>query len=227
MKDEKNVMPEFEQAREVSRRKFLGYTGALAGAGLLISSCEKEKNEPTEPGAIDLGMNDEGLINLVFVSQQLEFDFYTQVKNNPYNNMHPYEAALFNEMYNQELAHREFLRNYLKDNGTEVTTDFSTVDFSNRVSTLENAILIENTVVAMLNEITRLLAFGDNTAVVAKMASLEARHAATVSNIRSEGNFFSTVDVTGSEPGTLPSNSIITFNKFLVTKVSGTNLPNK
>lgn len=228
MKDEMNVMQEFEKGRDVSRRKFLGYAGAIAGAGMLIGSCRKDDDDmPPEAGAIDLGVNDEGLINLIYVGQQLEHDFYAQVRSNPYNNMSPQEGALIEDIYNHELAHREFLRNYLDGRGTEVTTDFSSIDFSNRGATLENAILIENTIVATLNEVTRLMTFGDNTALMVKMSSLEARHAATMSNIRSEGSFFTTVDVTGSEPGMLPSNAVIIFNKFLATKVSGTNLPNK
>lgn len=228
MKDVKNVLPDNETvAAGVSRRRFLGYAGGLAGAGLLISSCEKEDATPQEAGTADLGINDEGLINLMFVIQQLEADFYAQILATPYSGMTEAEKMLFTEMGNHEIAHREFLRNYLKGKGAVVTTDLSIVDFGVKSRVLENLEMIENLSVGTLNEIGRLLVSGENVAIVTKMVSLEARHAGTVSNMRTQGSYFGTVDAIGAEQGMLPSNSITTINRFLVTKVSGNNLPNK
>ena len=45
MKDEMNVTPEYETNKNYSRRKFLGYAGGIAGAGLLIASCTKEEED--------------------------------------------------------------------------------------------------------------------------------------------------------------------------------------
>lgn len=229
MKEAKNVMPDLgnENNSGVSRRRFLGYAGGLAGAGMLIASCKKD--DPVvapASGTIDLGINDKGLINLMFVSQQVEAGFYTEIMNRPYAGMEAYEKVLFDDILQHEIAHREFLRNFLQGEGTEVETDFSTIGFGNRASVLEHAELIENLVVASFNEISRLLVFPDNIEMVVKLSSLEARHASTISNLRSLGSFFGQVDVTGSEPGMLPSNSIATLNRFLATKVSGNNLPN-
>ncbi|MCB0696293.1 MAG: ferritin-like domain-containing protein [Chitinophagaceae bacterium] len=229
MKEAKNVIAEHETANGtgVSRRRFLGYAGGLAGAGLLIASCGKDNTVAPEAGATDLGVNDEGLINLMFVSQQVEAAFYTQVLLTPYSGMNPTEKLLLTDMRDHEIAHREFLRNYLKGKGTSVQTDFSSVNFDNKANVLENAEMIENLVVALNNEIGRLLVFSDNAAIVVKLATVEARHAGTISNFRNTGSFFGPVDVTGSEPGMLPSNAVTTLNRFLSTKVSGNNLPNK
>lgn len=230
MKDVKNVTPDNETSAVpgVSRRRFLGYAGGLAGAGLLVASCEKE-NTVTEPAnVIDLGINDEGLLNLLLVLQQVEADFYKAVLANPYSAMTPMEKEYFTDMEKHEIAHRELLRNYLKSRGSVVTTNFAdTVDFSNKRSVLETAELIENQVVASMNEISRLLVSVEHVAIVLKMSSLEARHAATISNMLSMGAYFNTLDATGSEQGSLPSNTINTINRFLATKVSGNNLPNK
>lgn len=228
MKDVKNVLPDNETvAAGVSRRRFLGYAGGLAGAGLLIASCEKENNDPVEPGAADLGTNDNGLINLMFVTQQIEADFYAKILASPYADMTEAELLLYKDMADHEIAHREFLRNYLQGKGTVVNTDFSTIDFTNKWRVLENLELIENLVVSTFNEIGRLFDAGEHVAIVAKMVSLEARHAGTISNLRTRGAYFGTIDAIGVEQGTLPSNSITTFNRFLATKVSGNNLPNK
>ncbi len=229
MKDVKNVTPDNETfaVPGVSRRRFLGYAGGLAGAGLLVASCEKE-NTATEPAnVIDLGINDEGLLNLLLVLQQVEADFYKAVLANPYSGITALETEYFTDMEKHEIAHRELLRNYLKSRGSVVTTNFDTVDFSNKRSVLETAELIENQVVASMNEISRLLVSVEHVAIVLKMSSLEARHAATISNMLSMGAYFNTLDATGSEQGSLPSNTINTINRFLATKVSGNNLPNK
>lgn len=228
MKEVKNtIQEEVSHSKGVSRRKFLGYAGGLAGAGMLIASCKKEDDPVTSDGAIDLGTNDNGLLNLMFVMQQIEAAFYEQVLNNKFTGISTQQEEYFKEMLDHEIGHRELLRNYLQGKGTVVQTDFSSVTFSSRLSTLENAELIENLGVAMLNEAGRLFVAGEHVALAGKMASLEARHAATVSNMISKGNFFGPVDVTGAEQGSLPSNTVTTINRFLATKVSGNNLPNK
>lgn len=225
MKEEMNVIPGAEKG--FSRRKFLGYAGGIAGAGLLISSCKKKDDVVTEPGAADLGVNDDGLLNLLFVIQQVEADYYAQILATPYTGMTDEEKMLLTDMKNHEIAHRELLRNYLKGRSTEVSTDFSSVDFSNIASVLNVAAQIEDLSTQTGNSIAHLLAFSDNAALILKITSVEARHAGTVSNMKSKGAFFNPVDVTGAEPGMLPSNAIITLNKFLSTKVAGNNLPNK
>lgn len=231
MKELKNVAPA-EQAplvSGVSRRRFLGFAGGLAGAGLLISSCKKEdKVEQDGTVVADLGRNDEGLLNLLFVIQQVEADLYAKVLLGYYNGMSPEELALFQEMAKHEIAHRELLRNYLRDRGTVVSTDFSSyIDFTSRESVLQGMETIENLCVAVMNEVSRLLISVEHTALVLKISSLEARHAATISNLRILGGFFNTVDNAGQEQGMLPSVAVTTINRFLVTKVSGNNLPNK
>lgn len=230
MKEANNMVNDAPQhnSNGVSRRRFLGYAGALAGAGLLLDSCKKEE-EPVKPadGMIDLGQNDNGLLNYAFVIQQIEASFYERAIAQPYNDMSALNKLYFTDMYWQEVAHRELFRNYLKNAGPVVNTDFSSVNFSSRDSVLEAAEIIENLSVASCNELGRLFVSGEHVAVIAKIASVEARHATTISNIRNRGNFFGPVDVIGQEPGSLPSNSITTLNRFLATKVSGSNLPNK
>ncbi len=220
------MQEEVSSSTGVSRRKFLGYAGALAGTGLFIASCKKEEKVVSEAGATDLGTNDEGLLNLMFVIQQVEAGFYEALLKNKYTGMTAAEEAYFEEMLDHEIAHRELLRNYLAGRGTVVATDFSDVKFAVRSSVMDNAELIENLAVATLNEAGRLFVAGEHVSLAAKLASVEARQAATIGNMRSWGNFFGPVDVAGLEQGSLPSNTITTINRFLSTKVSGNNLPN-
>lgn len=216
-------------AGSVSRRRFLGYAGGVAGAGLLIASCTKD-DEPViieDPEAIDLGENDNGLLNLMYVMEQIEAEFYIQAVQSMYTTFSAEELNVFTHVRDQEITHREFLRNYLNGNGPIVEMDFSGIDFENKAVVLEHAELFENLTVGTFNEAGRLFISDNHVSIASKMASVEARHASTMSNLRSPGNFFATVDVIGSEPGDLPANTITTLNRFLITKVSGNNLPNK
>ena len=219
---------EVTQKKGVSRRKFLGYAGGVAGMALVLDACKKDDNPAVaDAGALDLGTRDEGILNYLFVLQQIEAAFYIQLVGNGYSYMTAAERELFTEMRDQEIAHREFLRNYLESNGTVVDVDLSPITFSDRNSVLENGEFIENIVTGAMIEAGRLLVTPHNVELVAKMASVEVRHATTMSNMRSTGNFFGPVDASGSEPGMLPSNVITTMNKFLKTKVAGNRLPNK
>lgn len=212
----------------LSRRKFLGYAGGIAGAALLFDACKKEDDPViTDDGVVDLGTNDNGLLNLMFVLEQIEAAFYRQVLDTPYDGFNNDDFLVFDAISKQELAHREVLRNYLKNNGPVVTTDFSTIDFSNKKNVLENAEIFEELVTSTYNEIGRLFVAAEHVLLVSKMATVEARQAATIANMRNQGSFFGPVDVIGTEPGTLPSNTISIINRFLSTKVSGDNLPNK
>lgn len=219
-----NLMPD-----NVSRRKFLGLAGGLAGAGLLIGSCKKE-DEPiiSEGDATDLGTNDQGLLNMMFVMVQVLADLYEKVHLNPYNNPQGRDLEYIRRMRTHKITQREYLRNFLDDNGTDIVTDFSAeVDFTQRNSVLENAEFLENLTVGTFNEVARLFTSDVHVVIVGKITSVTARHASTISNMRTEGSFFGPVDVIGTEPGIIPSNAIPSINRFLATKVSGNNLPNK
>ncbi|MCB0698630.1 MAG: ferritin-like domain-containing protein [Chitinophagales bacterium] len=228
MKEAMNAKPEKQGNTDVSRRRFLGYAGGLAGAALLLDSCKKE-DEPvisSGDGVMDLGMNDTGLLNLIFVISQVEAAFFEQVVLTPFSTNSD-EIGLITRMRDHKTAHKELIRTYLDGKGTHVTTDFSAINFGNKDGVLENAELLANISTGNCNEAARLLISDKHVEIVAKMGSVNARHAAAISNMRSLGNFFGPVDAIGEEPGILPANAIATINRFLTTKVSGNNLPNK
>lgn len=216
-----------EQKKDVSRRKFLTYAGAIAGASALIAACNKDDEGPSTPtdGTIDIGSNDRGLMNLAFAMQQIEAAFYERVVANEYVGMKQSERSMFTYIRNQEYAHREFMRNRLKELGTELVPDFTNVKFSDRNSVLENALIIENMVVAALNGIAGLLFNSDNITIVMKMASVEARQASAISDLNLAGTFDSTTDINGLDPEMPPNNAINIANRYLETKISGKNLP--
>lgn len=210
-----------------SRRKFLTYAGSIAGAGVLIAACNKDDEGSVYPtdDTIDIGSNDRGLMNLIFALQQIEAAFYEKVVANQYVGMNQAERDTMTFIRNHEYAHREFLRNRLQEKGTELVPEFTNVKFSDRNSVLENAEIIENMVTAGMNGVASLLFDSNNITIVMKMASVEARQASYISDLRSAGTFDRTTDVNGMEPEMAPNNVINIANRYLQTKISGKNLP--
>src|SRR5207237_1260006 len=98
-----NETPTLEKAATagVSRRRFFGIAGALAGAGLLaggVSSCKKDEEAP----GTDLGSGDTGIFNYAYVLEQIEAAFYTRVVDKPYVGMSTLELAYFTDIRDHE-----------------------------------------------------------------------------------------------------------------------------
>ncbi len=190
-------MNEFQTAGQPgpSRRRFLGYAAALAGAGVLttaLTGCDNSADMPVNPAApgVNLGSGDTGVLNYAYALEQLEAAFYTQVLATPYTNMSGAEKAILTDIRDHEIAHREFFRAAL---GTaaikDLTPNFSRVDFSSRDVVLGLAKTFEDLGVAAYNGAGKLLTQDANLLMAGKIVSVEARHAATIRDLISEGSF--------------------------------------
>ncbi|MBS1628574.1 MAG: ferritin-like domain-containing protein [Bacteroidetes bacterium] len=177
--------------QNVSRRRFLGYAGALAGAGLLagsLASCKK-KDDPWE-GSVDLGSGDNGLLNIVFIITQLQAAFYAQVLLTPYIGMNAQEAKLITDMRNHEIAKRELLRKVLSGAAVaDISPDFTGIDFAKRTAALDTAKQLEDLSVSNHNGIANMLGSAAYVVLNAKMASVEARHSAAIRDMSVMGSF--------------------------------------
>src|ERR1700733_9579166 len=94
-----------------TRRRFLGFAGALAGAGIIIAGMDSCKKDPDPlEGAIDLGGGDPGVLNYLYVMAQLQAAFYTQVVlffSSSF--LSDLEQKYLTDIRDHEIAHREFL----------------------------------------------------------------------------------------------------------------------
>lgn len=227
----KEVTTQDQKAHEnasLSRRKFLNYAGAIAGAGILIASCKKEDDpKPVEEGAIDLGSNDTGLLNYAYLLQQLEAAFYIEVVKNPYSGMTDTEKGFFVAMRDHEIVHREFLKNYLGTSAIppSIENDWSSIDFSSKNSVLAKAKFFEETVVAGLNGICKLLISEENIQIVSKMAVVDARHSAIVNNFVYPNTFAEKTDGNGMDVPQDPQSSLDITRQFFKKSISGANVP--
>jgi len=224
----------------VSRRKFLNYAGASAGAMLVASSCKKElrggyssadfahddpHNQPKN--TVNLGSGDIGVLNYAYALEQLEAAFYIRVNEN----LSPFTAKerdYLQDIRQHEIAHREFLKNVLgsKAIGT-LWLDFSSIDFSNHDSVLATAKAFEDVGVSAYNGAGQLLQNPDYLLYAGKIVSVEARHAASLRDLIAYGSFADSTAVNsmGLDLVRTPSEVLAIASTYIKTKIIANNLP--
>ena len=215
----------------LSRRKFLTYAGGLAGAGLVLDSCKKDDDDtnPTPSDTLDMGTGDLGLLNYFYVAEQLQAAFYIKLLGSPYANMSGFDTVLLNDIKNHEIAHREFLKNYIISlGGTPVKPldfDFSKVDFTTRYNAISTGLYLEELAISAYNGAAKLLITQNNVLAITKIVSVEGRHAATIRNMIEWGSFSATTDQNGLDLGKTPQETIPVMQQYIKNKLSGNNLP--
>ena len=211
----------------VSRRRFLGYGAAAAALVVGVAACKKDDNDNNMPSTgIDLGSGDFGILNYAYALEQLEAAFYTKVIMSPYGSMPAAEMALLTDIRDHEIAHREFFKNALGSNAiAALTPDFSAIDFTSRTSVLGAAKAFEDLGVSAYNGAGKLITNGAYLTIAGKIVSVEARHAAYIRDLISNGTFADSTDANGMDVSMDPAAVLTVANTYLTTKVSGTNLP--
>lgn len=212
----------------VSRRNFLGLAGgAVAGLGLItLASCEE--NDLPDDGTIDLGSGDIGILNYAYALEQLEAAFYIQVANSFYAGASDLEKRYLEDIRDHEVAHREFFKNALGTNaipGLEV--NFSAINFADRTSVLGTAKAFEDLGVSAYNGAGKLITSPDYLLLAGKIVSVEARHAALIRDLISNGSFADStvVDTNGLDVSRAPGEVLSIASAFLISKLSAANLP--
>ncbi len=211
----------------LSRRKFLSF----AGLGLLttaaLASCSKDN--PTLDGqSINLGSGDVGILNYAYVLEQIEAAFYTSVLYNQYVGMTVAERQLLDDIRQHEVAHREFFKNALGSNAIPaLTIRFTGVDFSSRASVLATAKAFEDLGVAAYNGAGKLIADANYLLLAGKIVSVEARHAAYIRDLISNGSFAdnTVIDSNGLEMSKSPSEVLAIAGGFIKDTINANNLP--
>ncbi|HSF45505.1 MAG TPA: ferritin-like domain-containing protein [Chitinophagaceae bacterium] len=219
-----------KQSTPMSRRNFLGYASAFAGAAAIITSaaCKKDDDMPMSGSGIDLGSGDVGILNYAYALEQLEAAFYIQVANTPYTGITATEAALLRDIRDHEIAHREFFKKALGSNAiADLEVNFSSIQFNNRDSVLGTAKAFEDLGVAAYNGAGKLITSPDYLLLAGKIVSVEARHAALIRDLISNGSFadMTVVDANGLEISKAPGDVLMAASSFLKSKINASNLP--
>jgi hypothetical protein len=220
-----NQVEEMDQVSDVSRRRFFQLAGGVAGAGVFLAACRR-KSEPTDTF---LGSDDTGLLNYLYVLQQLEAAFYIQAVATPYYGLTVSESQLLTDVRDQEIAHREYLRTLLgRSTISAIVPDFSAVTFADRASVMKYASILEDMSVSAFNGAARYFINPDYVTGLAKIAAVEARHAAYFHDMQSYNSFANspTIDVNGLDQAGTPAVVFQSAQAFLQTRFDASKLPN-
>ena len=202
--EQKHVFPQNTPAETVlvssSRRRFLGLAGALAGAGLLgLSSCTKDDNQPAYESGVNLGSGDAGVLNYIYALKQLTSAFYRQVAESGGSVFPERELLHLKEIAAHEAGHARFLQEWMMAQGIAplqaISGNFSTVNFGNRADVLQTAQTLEDLSVAAGNGAGKLLKRAPYLLMLGKIGSVDARHAAYIRDLRSNGSFADLTDL--------------------------------
>lgn len=215
--------------RQVSRRNFLRYAGVAgvaAGTVVIGASCNKDDNDNNN--GVNLGSGDTGVLNYAYALEQLEAAFYTQVALTPYSGISAYETALLTDIRDHEIAHREFFKNALGGSAIQgLEVDFSSINFSSRDSVLATAKAFEDLGVSAYNGAGKLITSPDYLLLAGKIVSVEARHAALIRDLISNGTFAdnSVIDANGLDKSRSPNEVLGIAGAYLKTQINASNLP--
>lgn len=215
--------------KDLKRRTFLMYAGAgTAVAALTMAGCKDNDGLPSPDNGEYFGSGDVAILNYAYALEQLEAAFYTQVADTPYSGISTSEKALLTDIRDHEIAHREFFKTAIGGNaigGLEV--DFSSVNFGNRESVLATAKAFEDLGVSAYNGAGRLINDVNYLALAGKIVSVEARHAALIRDLISNGSFAddTVVDMNGLDTSRSPSEVLMAASPFIKTKLNVRDLP--
>jgi hypothetical protein len=209
----------------IKRRSFFMYAGATAGAtALVLAGCKDDNNNM--PGMVNVGTGDVGVLNYAYALEQLEADFYTQVRTGSYYTglaAGSAEKLIFDDLYYHEVIHREFLKAAITGASATpikpLTTVYPAGTFNSKATVLATAKAFEDLGVAAYNGAGRRISSPNYLVIAGKIVSVEARHAALIRDLVSEGTFVGsdvvTVGAGSTEISKDPATVVATANTFL------------
>ena len=218
----------------LGRRSFLQFAGAsAAGMALVAAGCKKDRNFPAMDGTTLDFKDDSGVLNYAYALEQLEAAFCVKVASAPPSSFTTAQKAYFQDIQFHEIAHREFFKNALSTAAIgSLEVDFSSIDFTNATSVLGAAMAFEDLGVAAYNGAGVRIKTDAYLVLAGKIVSVEARHAAYIRDIISNGSFADLNSMTalgannaGGLDGALTPDKVLGIaGKYIKTKINVINL---
>ncbi len=212
--------------KSVSRRNFLGYFGGASALLLTAAACKKD--DDVSDDGLNLGSGDAGVLNYAYALEQIEAAFYTKVFESPFSGITAPESALLADIRDHEVAHREFFKSALGTGAiASLELDFSSINFGSRDSVLATAKAFEDLGVTAYNGAGKLLTNPDYLTLAGKIVSVEARHAAYIRDLISNGTFAdnTALDMNGLDKARTPAEVLAIAGTYVKTKINASNLP--
>ena len=222
--------------KTVGRRSFLQYAGAgAAGIALVAAGCKKDRGyeNPIMGGATLDFKDDFGVLNYAYALEQLEAAFYIKVASAPPASFTAAQKAYFQDIQFHEIAHREFFKAALSTAAIgSLEVDFSSIDFTSSASVLGTAMAFEDLGVAAYNGAGPRIKNGTYLLLAGKIVSVEARHAAYVRDLISNGSFadlnslapLGANNAAGLDAALTPDKVLAIAGKYIKTKINVINL---
>ncbi len=222
--------------KELPRRSMLKFMGASVAVIAFGSACRKNKNDngTIVNGVVNLGSGDVGILNYAYALEQLEAAFYVRVVATPYSGITALETEYLTDIRNHEVGHREFFKAAITAAAPtmiipSLEVDFSSIDFSSRASVLGTAKAFEDLGVTAYNGAGQLISTTGNgptyLTLAGKIVSVEARHAALIADLLSNGTFAATTDANGLDMARTPAQVLAIASTYIKTKINASNLP--
>jgi len=214
----------------IQRRNMLKFFGASAAVVALGTACNNDDDvdQNTDTGVF-LGAGDFQILNFAYALEQLEAAFYIQVLASPgFNAMSVLEKEYMTDIKDHEVIHREYFKAALGSNAIKgLTPNFSAVDFSTRAGILAQAKAFEDTGVSAYNGAAKYITDLNYLLAAGKIVSVEARHAALIRDLISNGSFADDLDVNALDIDKTPTAVVDIANAFLAndSKISKRGLP--
>ncbi len=202
--EELNTIPESPTRVEgVGRRSFLRYVGGAAVVGGILSSCspdsdvtattsyptkydmDKYARQMSNGITVNLGSGEVAILNYAYALEQLEAAYYEMLLANPYEGMSSAERTLFMDIRDHEVVHREFFKRALGSAAIPgLTPNFSGINFKQRSVAIDFARQFEDVGVSAYNGAGKFLKTANYLLTAGKIVSVEARHAALLSELQ-------------------------------------------
>ena len=212
--------------KTLSRRNFLGYLGGASALLVTAAACSKDDNNSDD--GVNLGSGDTGILNYAYALEQIEAAFYKKISDSPYSGITAAETSLLGDIRDHEIAHREFFKNALGTSAIpELVLDFSSINFASRDNVLAVAKTFEDLGVTAYNGAGKLITNPDYLVLAGKIVSVEARHAAYIRDLISNGTFAdnTAIDANGLDMARTPNEVLMMAAPFVKTKINASNLP--
>lgn len=228
--------PPLEEAKAISkfgmqRRNMLKLFGAGAAIITVAASCKDDDDNNNSNGGVNLGSGDVGILNYAYALEQLEAAFYEKVVASPYSGISSLESEYLTDIRNHEVGHREFFKLAIPASSIipALEVDFTSINFNDRTSVLTTAKAFENLGVTAYNGAGQLISTTGNgptyLTLAGKIVSVEARHAALISDLISNGTFADTTDANALDTARTPAQVLAIAGTYIKTKLDASNLP--
>ncbi len=214
--------------------KLMAIGGGLVFLPAALAGCSDDNGITTPPtplpnsGAaltIDFAKGDIAVLQFAYALEQLEADFYTKAVNAfGSSNLTAAEKAILQDIKYHEVLHRELFKAALgTTNDFTLNATYPGVNFNDRLSVLTAAKTFEDLGVAAYNGAGQYLTSTTFLTLAGKIVSVEARHAAVISDLLSPKT--SAFAPTAFDDVFRPSKVAAAAQGFVVDKLGFANAP--